>query len=99
MDPVKLLGLIANFAIFIPPPWGPLLAAIGKVLPLVEEGVTAAEAVAAADPTLVPHLQQAASQAGLSIDTVAKSLFAPQQLTASQLPYTGIRYHGGPKSP
>lgn len=86
MDPIQLLGLLSGLAIFIPPPWGPLIAGMAKFLPLIEEGVVALEAVNKADPQLLPHLQAVAQQAfgGADLGTVAKQLFAPQQMTEDE---------------
>lgn len=101
MNPLQLIGILSNFAVFIPPPWGPLVAAIAKVAPLVTEGVAVLQAVNKADPTLMPHLRQAASEVGVNIEVAAKVFFAPHTLTASESSKAGIspgpHYHGGPK--
>lgn len=86
MDPIQLLGVLSNFAIFIPPPWGPLIGAIGQVAPLIGGGVEALAAINKADPALLQQLEAVAGQSfgGLDLSIVAKQLFAPHQMTAAE---------------
>jgi hypothetical protein len=84
VDPLAALALLSRLAIVVPPPWGPVIAAAGKVLPLIAAGRTALAAVNAADPALLPHLCAGAAAIGLTPRIAAKIVFAPHQLTAKE---------------
>lgn len=86
MDALALLRLLSALAIFIPPPWGPIIAGVGKFLPLIAAGKTALDAVNAADPSIVPHLEQVAKDCfgNLDISVVAKAILAPHQMTQEE---------------
>jgi hypothetical protein len=84
VDPLTAFALLSRLAIVVPPPWGPVIAAAGKVLPLIAAGRSALAAVNAADPALLPHLRTGAATIGLSPRVAAKIIFAPHQLTAKE---------------
>lgn len=90
MDPIRLLGLLSEVAIFIPPPWGPIIASLGRVLPLVEQGFEVLVAINKADPTLLPQIEAAAKQVfGVDLQAgntqlMAKLIFSPHQMTSAE---------------
>jgi hypothetical protein len=102
MNPMQIISMLSVVAVFIPPPWGPIIAAILKCAPLAQGAISAVETIMLqADPALFKHLQEAAAGMGVSQAALAKALFAPHTLsTAETASISGAvaRYHGGPKS-
>lgn len=93
---MNLTGL-ALLARFIPPPWGPIIAAAINVVPLIEQGMSVVDAINRADPNLLKHLNAAAKSLGIGPEAVATIAYAPGRMSPEDEKRWMDRASGGPR--